>query len=203
MLLNKLNFAVLPFASKEDSRYTLKGILVTDKETVATDGHRLARITVPTDAKEENYPDVAGFEKHAEFTPFILPVDAAKEIVKTVPNNRSIPIINHARVSSNGAVQVVTTDLDNPRLFAPRPLTGQFPNWQAVFPLPEKEPVASVTLNGNYLVDAAKAAGMFNDRSHALKLKIYDSNGNKTVVISAESAETGQRFDCVIMPMRD
>jgi DNA polymerase III sliding clamp (beta) subunit (PCNA family) len=201
MLLNKHNLNITQFASKEETRYALKGILVTEHETVATNGHILVRVTTPT-TDEKNFPDVPGFEQHAEFKPFILPSDAAKEIAKATPKHKSIPVLNHARVSSNGAVQVATTDLDNPRVFNPKPLVGQFPNWQAI--LPKGEPEVSVTISADYLTELAKAAGkMADDRSKAIKLRIYNCGSFKQVSIEVTCSDTGQTFQSVLMPMRD
>jgi hypothetical protein len=57
ILLNKHNLAVSAFASQEESRYTLKAIQVTERETVATDGHILARVSNPN-IKPEQFPSI-------------------------------------------------------------------------------------------------------------------------------------------------
>ncbi len=43
-MLTKLSLMIQKIVSKEASRFTLNGIFITNKETVATDSHRLTRV---------------------------------------------------------------------------------------------------------------------------------------------------------------
>lgn len=136
-LLNKHNLAVRFATAKEESRYTLRAILATENETVATDGHIMCRVSLPkTDAK--NFPTIEGFTPNG-FTRGLIPVDAAKDIESAIPKSKHMPILNHAAISSEHigereVLKIATTDLDTPKLLTVRPVEGTFPNWQNVWP---------------------------------------------------------------------
>ena len=136
MLLNKHNFAVADFVSKEQSRYTLQAIYVSDQGTCATDGHQLVRISLPAE-KSKQFPSIEGVTPtNGHVKPFLLDVTAAKQIAKAVPKSKNLPILNHALVGEpteqNACIAV--TDLDNPQVFRPRTPSGNFPNVDAVIP---------------------------------------------------------------------
>ena len=59
-LLNRNNLAVHFAASREETRWTKPAILVTTQETVATDGHVLARVSMPN-ADPSAFPVIDGF----------------------------------------------------------------------------------------------------------------------------------------------
>jgi DNA polymerase III sliding clamp (beta) subunit (PCNA family) len=203
-LLNKLNFLVAPFASKEDSRYTLKAVHVTPEYTEATDGHRLVRITTPKDSASE-FPRVPGFTPNGSPKSFLLPVDAAKTIQKAVPKTH-IPVVNHAAITGTGdenkPVAIAVTDLDNPQVFQPRPVTGQYPNTDIVIPKDDAAAVFQFTVRADYLAELCKAiqdfAGDGKYRPGIATLTFYGPS--KAVRLDARNENTDQNLIAILMP---
>ena len=112
MLLNRHNLNVAKFCSKEVSRYTLDVIQVSKQGTVATDGYRLAIVTLPSE-KDENFPqDVGG----RTINPAQLVDDqsvnveskAALAAAKAIPKKSTIPALSSTcgakRGSTDGSI---------------------------------------------------------------------------------------------------
>jgi hypothetical protein len=203
-LLNKHNMAVRFAASKEESRYTLRAILATENETVATDGHIMCRVSLPnTDAK--NFPLVDGFTPNG-FTRGLIPLDAAKDIENAIPKSKNLPILNHAAISSERIgetdrelLKIATTDLDTPKLLTVRQPDGTFPNWQQVWPK-DKKPVIDLCLNARLLAAIAQAATKFSDRAAApIRLRFY---GEHTAMRFDLVNDDGQEMNGLLMPLR-
>lgn len=202
MLLNKHNLAVADFASKEESRYALKAIQVSKDGTIATDSHRLVKVSLPN-KKEENFPQIEGFTPaNGELKSFLLSRDAAKDIERQIPKEKSLKILNHVRVGtadSNGAINMLITDLKTSKVFKCKPFTGQFPNHDAV--IPKDAPVLEIGLNAEYLAQLAKAAATFSD-SHAKHIRVKLYGPDRAMVLECKNSETGQTWTGVCMPQR-
>lgn len=198
-MLNKANLQIAELACKEESRFTLNGILVTPQETVATDGHILARVTTPK--VEGDFPDVPGCTRTEQFEPFVLDSKTAKEIIRLIPRNPTLPILEHVSVGSegsNGTAALAVTDLDRTRVFLPKKLTGKFPDFSVIFPKKPAEYV--VAFNCDLLIAALKQVRRFI--GHASACAVLEIHGPQSpLVISTEN--DGQRMDVLLMPMRD
>lgn len=207
-MLNKHNLSIASFASKEESRYTLQGILVTPKATVATNGHYLVWVSDAKDRKAKDYPQVLGFAGASDtFTPFILSRDAALAIAKVTPSKERIPILNHVAVAKDGNAMAVT-DLERPQVFPVRHVEGKFPQYEVVIPKYE-DAVARITLSAEYLAQIAKQfAGFADKRNTPVTLSFYkhgenDDIGTNSVRFDAVSADGNQGMTAVLMPIRD
>lgn len=183
-MLNKHNLKVAEFVSNEKSRYTLDAILVTDKATVATNGHYLVWVSVPAQHKAKDFPVI----DHApqvtdEHPPFLLGREDAAKILKALPRKPSTPILECAGVVVKGTQPIVeVTDLDCPQVFRPRPPEGKFPEWENV--MPKEEPVAQFAVNAAWLAKLAKFAAE------------VDSGDNPMVVISFWGPDEAIRLEC-------
>jgi hypothetical protein len=199
VLLNAHSLAVAEFASKEESRYTLKAVQVTMEEVVATDGSCLVRVDHPQ-TKLDQFPNVPGAVKTVEAESFLLERDAALSVAKTIPKKTTIPILNHARVGvdEEGNIQAVTTDLETHRPVTIRKVTGQFPNWKRLWP--KNPPKVKIGLSANYLAQLAKAAAKYSDRSGYMEISIWDEHS--TVRFDAYDSDTNQHWSALLMPMR-
>lgn len=211
-MLNKHNLSIAAFASKEASRYTLQGILVTPEATVATDGHRLVWVSGEPERESKDYPQVPGFAGASDsFKPFVLSRDAALAIAKVTPSKERIPILNHVAVAEDGSAMAIT-DLERPQVFPVRKVEGQFPKYDLVVPKWE-DATFRVSVDASYLAEIAKAFAQFSsDRSHAVVLSFY-----KDKLVAVEGAEEsiaqnsirfdatnmGQGMTAVLMPIRD
>ena len=218
-LLNKNNFAVSFAAAKEQSRYTMHAILVTDQETVATDGHILARVSLPTEAKKQDFPNPPGFTPNG-FTKALVPVLTCKDIEKAIPKKPNFPILQHAAITtSEKNVQVAVNDLESPRVFTVKPPEGQFPNWDSsalwdhskpaeparnglpAQPAKDGKPVIDIAFDANLLKRVLDAAVKFSngDRIKPVRLRFYGNNDSMRFDMVNDD---GQELNGLVMPVR-
>lgn len=190
-MLNKFNLAVSEFVSKNASRYTLNSILVTQDETVATDGHRLVRVSVDKSIAVDQFPvkEGAAFTANDDYKPFLLPADTAKAIVKAIPRKSTLPALSCVAIDgkatdSNGDAHLAVNDLETFQPFTVRKPEGQFPNWQAVMPKVENAKF-TIAVNAKYLAELARAAAAF-----------VADEPNQRVVLRFDTAERAMRMDC-------
>jgi DNA polymerase III sliding clamp (beta) subunit (PCNA family) len=203
MLLNKHNLAVSQFVSKEESRYTLKAIQVCEEGTIATDGHRLVKVSLPKLASKNHFPSIDGFTISSGTYDFLLSKDAINKIEKAIPKESTIPALSHVAVgekTDGDTLSLAVTDLDTAQVFKPRKMTGQFPNWKAV--IPQSEPIFEIEVDAEYLAEMAKAAAQFTDdkQHHAVRLRFYKKFG-APIVFEAVRENTEQTFLGLLMPL--
>jgi len=202
-MLNKHNLDVAKFASKEESRYTMNAILVTPHETVATDGHRLVRVSLP---KREDFPSRNGFEALETWTPFLLPVKTAQNVAKAIPQRQTIPALEMVGIGKpqgedETTCELVVTDLEEWRTFAVRKLTGTFPKWSQV--IPQGEFAFEITVDASYLAEMAAAASKFTDApTSSLTIRFRADHCDKAIRMDARRSD-GQTWVGVLMPVRD
>lgn len=211
ILINKHNLAVGQFAAKNESRYSMHAIQVSEQGTCATDGACLVKVSAPNQ-KASEFPLIDGVERQENITPFLLPLDAAQKIAKAMPQNERIPVLNTALVAASPVhgenpkpATIAVTDLDTPQVFKPRCLNGQFPNVDDV--IPKDEPAFEIVLPAHYLAKLAKAAGDFSDlrgtgenSDEYLLLQMWDRS--KAVVIRTRNTETEQDWFAMLMPVK-
>ena len=217
-MLNKSNFLVTEFVSKEESRYMLQAIRVGPEATVASNGHYLAWIST-NGMKPESFPVVEGFDGgQSDFKPFLLDVATAKAIVKALPKKATIPVLGYAAVhttmiQATGSdqttsetdkvkeVQICVTDLERPQVFRPHIPEGQFPNYEAVIPDWEKDVALEIAVDPTYLATIAKIAAQFQagKLQPTLRMKLY-KQGAKEASESFDGKrhvyDQAVRFDC-------
>ena len=198
VLLNKHSLEIAKLAPKEESRYTLNALRVTEGETMVTNGHYLIRVENPK-MKVENFPTVAGDVPAVEVSELLIPTASALEVLKGIPKKDAIPVLNHAKVGKgeDGMIRMVTTDMDVHRPNATRAITGQFPNVDAVMPRSQK---FTIGVNAEYLSKLLAIAATYNDRSHFVELSFTDKPS--AMRIDAHDEVTGQHFTAVLMLMR-
>lgn len=198
-MLNKSNLQIADLASKEESRFSINGILVTPEETVATNGHILARVTMPK--VDGDFPDFPGCTRAEQFEPFVLDRKTAKEIARAIPIRPTLPILEHVLIGSegsNGTASLAVTDLELTRVFLTKKTTLPFPDYKKVFPKDSPEYV--VAFNCDYLIAALKQVRGFIGNFTACAVMCFHGPQGP-LVISAE--KDGQRMDVMIMPMRN
>lgn len=200
-MLNKNNLNIAKLASKEDSKYTLAGILVTPQNTVVTDG--VVLFVVANSALDvAEFPKVGDAQAIGDYKSFILSSETALNILKVLPKNEPIPLLNHAAVvavqeSETGTIAtIITTNLETSNRFDAHCTSGTFPMWEAVLPDPDK---AKLTLT----VDAKRLISLLQQfvfaESPAVTMKIYDAE--HAIRLDGVSDE-GQHLTGVLMPMR-
>ena len=197
-MLNHNNFAIAKLASKDDSRFTLRGILVTENKTVVTDGHMLAVVTgTPEDATET--------QERAALTSFIMPsADALGVAVASKGGYLGLADIPY---SKNKECKI-NTKTNSSMVLNIQPLEGNYPDYERVIPSMDKYTV-------RVKLDAVLVAAMIAQLNEFMKNKNESKNSfvlslapdavtkevSGPVILEAENA-MGQTFKGLIMPMR-
>ena len=202
MLLNKHNLQIAELAPNKESRYTLRAILVTPKWTVTTNGCYLVAVTLPAQV-DSNFPAIEGFTAvNGAGKQFLLDGTTALDVMKALPKKNTIPVLLHAAVGveTETSLSLAVTDLDSPKLFAPRKGVGQFPAVEAVIP---KDEAATVTigLDAEYLKKLADSAlkTCKGDRGREVTITLRVKDANSAVKMTARNADTGQEWMAVLI----
>ena len=204
LLLNSANFLVTDFISKNQSRYSLNGLLVSDKGTCSTDGHICVRVSLP-EQKGRNYPKIRNFTPDPDPKPFLIPRATATKLAAAIPKGKKkngLPILKHVAVGQGDefSLELAVTDLDNTQVFQPRRMNGQFPQVDVVFAQAESDARFEIALNPDYLMRICRAAAKFSKgRTPAVLIRF--SSADKALGIYAKNDE-GQMMSAVVMPMR-
>jgi len=161
-------------ASQDDTRRTLKGVLMSFKNgnltMVATDGRRLAMVE-----QEVEFP--ANAEKD-----IVLPSKAVQELMRSLPGEGEIKVI-----VQKGKI---CFELDKVTIYS-KLIDDAYPNYQQVIPKSTSEKIA---IDRQLLLDALdRASVMTMDEAHSIKLAFEE---NKLIVTSAAS-ELGEAKDVV------
>jgi len=168
-MVAKTQFAI----TGEDTRYFLNGALFVlrpdSMSLVATDGHRLALVTVPRDAKAKNEPD----EIKA-----ILPKKTLGELARLLGEGDDD--IKYERGENHLFFDV------GGRLLISRMIDGQFPAYERVIP---KGNDKHIEFERDRLTNAVKRVALLsNERSRAVKFQI---DRNK-VDVTSSSPDLGE-----------
>lgn len=185
----KINLNILQAAliccAKNDVRYYLRGIYISVDRVAATDGSRLFSYDLSSTYAEGGINEVG-----EEFTPFIIPGESIKQLIKSLP----------AKERKGAEVEVIISDgqysincIDSIVNF--QPVDGKFPNIDRVIPS-DYEPVIHNCYRWKYMDDFSKIAVLLGDRLGTAKLK---PNGNQSALVELQDS----RATCIIMPMRD
>ena len=169
-MLRKTSYA----ASQDDTRRTLKGVLMSFKDKklimVATDGRRLAMVE-----NEVEYP--ADFEKD-----IVLPSKTVQELLRSIGNEGEIKIT----VFKNK----ICLELSNVTIYS-KLMEDAYPNYKQVIP---KEINETVVIDRQLLIDAIdRASVMTMDEAHSIKL-IFEEN---KLIVTSTSSEAGEAKDVV------
>lgn len=161
-------------ASQDDTRRTLKGVLMSFKDgkltMVATDGRRLAMVE-----NEVEFPATAERD-------IVLPSKAVQELIRSIPSEGETKIT----VQTNK----ICFEIGNVIIIS-KLIEDAYPNYRQVIPRETKE---TISIDRQLLLDALdRASVMTMDEAHSTKLVFEE---NKLVVMSAAS-EMGDATDVV------
>lgn len=161
-LIDKTKFAM----STEETRYYLNGVYfhaVENKlKTVATDGHRLAKVEVDAPEGTKGMPGV------------IIPRKAVNEIGKILENQDEVKIsLSDSKIKFNaGEIELLSKVVD-----------GTFPDYARVIP---ENNAKFLTVNSNLIREAIdRVATITADKTRAVKLNLSKNN----IAISAQGIE--------------
>jgi hypothetical protein len=169
-----------------------------DGSTTATNGHILFRYEprLPGDC-EQDFPSVDGCTPSPLAAPVSIGPDSCKNLIRSIPKSRSLPILNHLAVdgsqSGNGVLTAVTTDLESPTIHRVQKLDRDFPDWQKVV-AGVKKPKATVIVSIKYLKMICETASKVG--AERVELAIVDGESPIKFTADGDGTLTG----CV-MPM--
>lgn len=188
--------AALLFASTDETRYIINGLLIEyDGETpliVATDGRRLAAIkSIASQEKDE--PGEAGS--------FVLRADFAKAIIQIVKAFGGTIMPWFSIETKAGSTQVSVEHIgggfslqcsDNALV------VGEFPNWRQACPprTRKREPVADLALNGEFVGDFAKAAKLLGSKQPLVQMSLVGKLGAVEVSLAGVQSFYGVIMQC-------
>src|SRR5688572_19188721 len=173
-MVAKTQFAI----TGEDTRFFLNGALFVlrpdSMSLVATDGHRLALVTVKRDSKDEAV-------KAGEEVKVILPKKTLLELGKLLTDAEGD--IHYERSENHLFFDV------GGRVLISRMIDGQFPAYERVIP---KGNDKDIEFERERLTSAVKRVALLsNERSRAVKLEI----GNGKVQVTSSSSEFGEAHE--------
>ena len=159
-------------ASQDDTRRTLKGVLMSFKDSkltmVATDGRRLALVEMEMEFPKSSEKDI------------ILPFKAVQELQRSLSGDEEVSImVQKSQICFKlGSVMIYSKLVDE-----------TYPNYTQVIP---KECAVQITVDRQALLDAIdRASVMTMDEAHSIKL-IFE--GNRLTVKSA-ATDIGEAWD--------
>jgi DNA polymerase III sliding clamp (beta) subunit (PCNA family) len=205
MNLNTANLMVGKAASTDPMRVGLQSIHVTATHTEATNGHILARVSLPFQHDCEELPLSIKTENAEYIEPFTIPAKAAMSI-KLFKSKGNIPCLSDSlyvdveKTNMNGTARFMATDRETTIMPELNKIDGDFPDIDRAIPTPDADhPPYHTRLNIAYLetlLAIAKSIG-----SEFITLDGGTKYVMAPVVLTAKT--DNQTFTGVIMPCRE
>lgn len=193
-------------ASIDPTRENLNSIHVTAAHTEATNGHILARVSLPKQFSCDDLPATIKTEDAEYIEPFIVPAKAAMQMkpfkVKNIACLDNSIFIDVEKTNINGVARFAMTNIDVT-------VTPELAKIDAVFPdcdrvIPMKKPDFQVDLNIAYLETLLAIAKSTGAEVITLRGNLPENDptfvSNKPIILTAEN--DGQKFTGVIMPIK-
>lgn len=204
-MLNVHNLTLANLCSKEASRFTLNGILVTPECTVVTDGHQLTIVDTPAFPAEEQTPLICGKPILRTWKPFILGADHALELAKAIPKKSFMPVLCNAYLLECGEENVTfgigLSEQDGTGRTLTFPiLAGNFPDYHRVLP---KELPFTINLSALLLSDLTTFTHRMVRTKHRGGQISLSIKNNTSAVQMDSFTEDNQRVRAILMPMRE
>lgn len=207
MIYNKNNFSIVSLSPSKNESYYLEGVHVTPDHTEVTNGHYLARVTVPFtgDDLKAAIDDLPKVEGHEPKKPngngleagFTFPAKAVIEVERSIPNSKHLKQLNNTWITENTTdeeVEFVSYDMETVKPIKARKLEGKWPNTDMV--MPKDKPELTLGFNPEYMF---KICQLFKKmKLKAVRLDLY---GEKKAMRMLGRTEEGQEVTVVLMPM--
>jgi len=196
-MYNKNNLEIYKVASKDETKVILGGVYFTGDSTVATDSSLLMEVSVPKQ-NIEDFP-IVGEELVDVHEPFILEAKAVRDLIKDIPKNSSLPILENIVVAKNkdkGVASLVTTDLSITNVHKVRKIIGEYPKHKQLFP--EEEPAIKLRLDPQLLKKVAELYCKTLEAGSSIEIFVHKSI-NKPIEFRAFNTETKQEIKALLM----
>jgi len=176
-MLTKLSLMIQKIVSKEASRFTLNGILITNKETVATDSHRLTRV------KHLFVQDK--MDRHV-----VLKATDAISLSK-MAGKEPIEVMGATAADISFRTRASNTTFE--------PLEGSFPDYLRVIPSKTEDHIC-IIFNPKMMQGLMEIHGAADD---CVRMYVHPRNPNNNAIILESAREDGQDVQSLLMPVRD
>lgn len=207
MIYNRNNFSIVSL-SPGSERYYLDGVHVTPDYTEVTNGHYLARVSVPFkgDSLKEALADLPEVEGHKPKkdngngleTGFTFPAKAVVEVERSIPKNqRYAKRLENAWITENTTdeeAEFVSYDLETVRPVKAKKLEGRWPNTDMV--MPKDKPEMTLGFNPDYMLRICQVFKKM--KLKAVRLDLY---GEKKAMRMIGKTEEDQEVIVILMPM--
>ena len=195
MLLNKKNIEIAKIAgTKSDRLIDTLFVDMKKRQTVATDGHRIAIVSFVEN--QDGYPSVEGMESSDPKKSFNILANEAVKLLKVIPKNpswiSSCVMLDGIKTDAGDMAHFAVTDSSQCQKLTIKKVEGIFPDYEGV--VPKDGPSFRFGINPFYLVELVKLAVTLQDinkHGHII-LEFWDNKG--PMRIQGISKETGQKF---------
>lgn len=204
MIYNRNNFSIASLCPGDEGRYYINGIHFTPEHTEVTNGHYLARVSVPFTGKAlkealNDLPKVEHYEpKNNGKEEFTFPAKECIEVERTIPKERHLRQLNNAWITKNTTeeeAEFVTYDMNTTRPVKARKVEGRWPNTDMI--MPKDTPEMTIGFNPEYML---KICQVFKKmKLNAIRLDLY---GDKKAMRMVGKTEDGQEVIVLLMPMK-
>jgi len=196
MLLSKASLDVATAAATKTLRPVLSALNITRSHCVATDSYHLIEVEHPKQEGRQVPPKIPNDQKTG-----LVPAEAALHASKNIPKVKNLFDLSNAfsSVDSDGKrMMLATTDLQKEKTVDAIMIDGKFPDYQIIFP--DKEPVASVTVDAQYL---KAIADYFSKHADAKRVTLHFHGKEQPLVFTGKTAKTIQKVRALVMPLRN
>jgi DNA polymerase III sliding clamp (beta) subunit (PCNA family) len=202
-LYQRKQLEIVKLSSNDTKREGINGLFFEGNSTVATDGHKLIKVTSLNQEEKTDWP-ANSIQWGAEEKPFTIRREVVEQAIKSLPKKSKVmPILNKVaigQVLENGKASIQTTDLDNTSNLETKLPENNFPDYQKV--IPDYKDFPRVGISAKYLKEICGVLEKYH--SHNL-VTIYfnpEKPENHPIVITATDHLEGVNAEAVIMPMR-
>lgn len=177
-------------SSQDETKQVLTGvnfqITSSQLKVAATDGHRLAVITINPDEQLE-----LGENKEGEITNLTIPNRILKELERILSQTKAESV---KLIEGNGSLMFKLKTDDIAATLVGRSLYGQYPNYPHLIPS-ESQFITSLTIDRKTLIKSIeKIATILDERSQKLITIAFDYD-NQQVKLAAETQDVGKCFE--------
>jgi DNA polymerase III sliding clamp (beta) subunit (PCNA family) len=189
---------ITSFASKDPTRYILNGVhFNAEKERLeATDGKILIHIPV-NKLPVDNLP--APLNQESESKSVVIPKDKFQKAIRNIVKKTKLEVLKNARLDSSKKerVTLTTTDLDCEQVVSTRPIEGEFPQIEQVFPA--GDPKMTIIIAPGLLQKIATYACMYGKKNTGIK---FEFRGNFDQIVFHITTKNDHKAVGVVMPIR-
>jgi len=198
-MINKQNLSVSAFGE----RYGVKGILISDNFTAATNGKVLVIVNRPADDPAEFPVSPDGTPAQPKQGRYMITKEDAERIAKAIPKSKSLSILANAMplAPTEESRRFLIGDLDSMQVMMVRPINSQFPSLTHKKLWPKTKPKMEITFSVELLGQLLAAIKKASTKTFPIvTFKFYKPDG--AARFSCELTDEGQKMTGLIMPVK-